>query len=368
MAVCRLCGLKGPTVSAKLGFCRACLAERFDRISREINQVHERTRRPFGLPPAPPRDPEGLTCDRCANACRLAPGRVGYCGLRRNQDGQLVGGDPDSGRLSWYHDPLPTNCVADWVCPGGTGAGYPRFAYSPGPERSFVNLAVFYRACSFNCLYCQNWHYKEETLAGPPVTAAKLAEAVSPEASCICFFGGDPGPQLPHALEAARLARLNNPGRILRICWETNGSVSSRWLKEMIQISLDSGGCIKFDLKAWSPELHQALCGVSNQATLANFRRAAAYIDQRPDPPLLVASTLLAPGYIDPDEVVRIAAFIAAVNPDIPYTLLGFYPHFFLDDLPTTSKSHARQALQAAQAAGLTRVRLGNVHLLGKDY
>jgi len=205
-------------------------------------------------------------------------------------------------------------------------------------------------------------------LAGPPVTAAKLAEAVSPEASCICFFGGDPGPQLPHALEAARLARLNNPGRILRICWETNGSVSSRWLKEMIQISLDSGGCIKFDLKAWSPELHQALCGVSNQATLANFRRAAAYIDQRPDPPLLVASTLLAPGYIDPDEVVRIAAFIAAVNPDIPYTLLGFYPHFFLDDLPTTSKSHARQALQAAQAAGLTRVRLGNVHLLGKDY
>jgi len=32
---------------------------------------------------------------------------------------------------------------------------------------------------------------------------------------------------------------------------------------EMVSLSLSSGGCIKFDIKAWSESLHIALCGVS---------------------------------------------------------------------------------------------------------
>src|SRR4030065_304288 len=52
------------------------------------------------------------------------------------------------GKFSWYHDPLPSNCVADWVCPGGTGEGYPQFARCPGPEEGCTNLAVFFHACT----------------------------------------------------------------------------------------------------------------------------------------------------------------------------------------------------------------------------
>jgi hypothetical protein len=37
--------------------------------------------------------------------------------------------DAAHGNLSWYKDPLPTNCVGDWVCAGGTGAGFPRHAH-----------------------------------------------------------------------------------------------------------------------------------------------------------------------------------------------------------------------------------------------
>jgi len=76
----------------------------------------------------------------------------------------------------------------------------------------------------------------------------------------------------------------------------------------------------------------------------------------------------LVPGYVDPAEVGRIARFIAEINPDIPYSLLAFYPQFFLSDLPTTSRGHAESALAEARAAGLTRVRIGNEHLLGPDY
>ena len=42
----------------------------------------------------------------------------------------------------------------------------------------------------------------------------------------------------------------------------------------------------------------------------------------------------------------------------------GFYPQFVLNDLPTTSRDLAFQARDTAQAAGLKRVRLGNLHLV----
>ncbi len=104
--------------------------------------------------------------------------------------------------------------------------------------------------------------------------------------------------------------------------------------------------------------------GSSNTRTLENFARVARRIEERPDPPLLIASTLLVPGYIDADEVGRIAGFIAGLNPSIPYSLLGLHPHFFMPDLPRTSLSHAQAAEAAARDAGLTRVRIGNRHLL----
>jgi pyruvate formate lyase activating enzyme len=294
----------------------------------------------------------------------LPPGGRSYCGLRRNEENKLRGATADKANVSWYHDLLPTNCVADWVCPGGTGAGYPQFAYRDGPEYGYKNLAVFYQACSFDCLFCQNWHYRDLALQESNITAATLADAVDEQTSCICYFGGDPTPQLPHSIRVARLALQNNKGRILRICWETNGSMHPALVKQAAEISLDSGGCIKFDLKAWSEELHIALCGMSNKRTLENFHLLVEYSLKRPSPPFLIASTLLVPGYVDEQEISDIASFISSLNPDIPYSLLAFAPQFMMQDLPTTSRHHALECLAAAKAQGLRRVRIGNVHLL----
>jgi pyruvate formate lyase activating enzyme len=141
-----------------------------------------------------------------------------------------------------------------------------------------------------------------------------------------------------------------------------------RLLDRAVELSLLTGGCIKFDIKALNENLHLALTGVSNRRTLQNFSQAARRIPERPEPPLVVASTLLMPGYVDAREVGRIAHFIAEIDPTIPYALLGFHPHFFIHDLPRTSVRHAEEAEAAARAAGLTRVRVGNRHLLSRDY
>ncbi|UCG14884.1 MAG: radical SAM protein [Deltaproteobacteria bacterium] len=368
MGSCRLCHKNCLTISNVIGFCGDCIRAHFDQVWPEIKRVHARSRKPYGLPEDPPRAEDGVPCQLCFHQCSIPEGGVGFCGLRRVEGGKLKGGRPHEGNLSYYYDPLPTNCVGDFVCAAGTGCGYPKYAVTRGPEHGHNNLAVFYHACSFNCLYCQNHQFKDRTSSKHRISARKLASAVQDKTTCICYFGGDPTPQILHALKASKLAVESTSGRIMRVCWETNGAMQEPSLSRMAQLSLESGGCIKFDLKAWDLGIHHALCGVSNQQTLENFRKLSELIPSRPEPPLLIASTLLVPGYVDENEVAFIAEYLAQLNPEIPYSLLAFYPHFYLYDLPTTSRNHALRCKEVAKRAGLKHVHLGNLHLLGSKY
>ena len=67
-------------------------------------------------------------------------------------------------------------------------------------------------------------------------------------------------------------------------------------------------------------------------------------------------------------ELHLIIKFVASLDPEIPNVLLGFYPRFCFWDMPVTSHRHAQECREAALDAGLTRVRVGNAHLLGRDY
>ena len=134
---------------------------------------------------------------------------------------------------------------------------------------------------------------------------------------------------------------------------------------------------VEFTRKFWSPscnslfpfqphieELNIALCGVSNKPTLENFMMLGEkFYKQRPELPVLSASTLLIPGYIDAEEVENIARFIREIDPNIPYTLLAFYPCYVMNDLPTTSKKQALECQKAAEKH-LKNTRIGNIHLL----
>jgi pyruvate formate lyase activating enzyme len=316
--------------------------------------MHREERRAFRLPLAPPRTEGGVRCPLCARECRIGEGERGFCGLRTVRRGKLVhlAGTAQRGMLHWYRDPLPTNCVADWVCPGSQRPGY-------------HNLAVFYGSCTLDCLFCQNWHYRHFSPARMPlVSAAALAAEANEQTYCVCFFGGDPASQMPHALAVAEQLAA----RGVLICWETAGTSHPKLLDRAVELSFETGGCIKFDLKAYNERLHIALTGGSNRRTLENFARAAQRADARPEPPLVLASTLLVPGYVTPTEVGRIAEFIARVNPRIPYSLLGFAPQFYMSDLPCTSRRHAEEAMAAARAAGLANVHIGNRHLLSNAY
>lgn len=361
---CKVCKEEKNIASKILEVCGDCLRNFPEKTRSFIEKAHKESRKPFNLPPFPPFDEKGIKCKICANECKIPENQLGFCGLRKNVKGKLIGPTYREAKVSWYLDPLPTNCVADWVCPGGTGCGYPEFAYKPSAEYGYYNLAVFFHACSLNCLFCQNWHFRELTLRPETKNIEDFLNAITSKVSCICYFGGDPSPQILFAIKASEEALKNKKNKILRICWETNGLMNKNMLKKAVELSLASGGCIKFDLKAWNENLHIALTGISNKKILENFAFVSQYIKERPKVPLLIASTLLVPGYIDEKEVEGIAKFIADLNPEIPYRLLAFYPHFYMKDLPLTSKDLAYRCYEIAKKAGLKRVSIGNIHLL----
>ncbi|MEA3439964.1 MAG: radical SAM protein [Chloroflexota bacterium] len=308
----------------------------------------------FDLPTSIPKHHNGVQCVLCSNECAIPDRERGYCGLRVVQDGKLthLAGTPKYGLLHWYRDPLPTNCVAAWVCAGSEQKGH-------------HNLSVFYQSCTANCLFCQNWNFREVSPEqSSKISALGLSQVANERTFCVCYFGGDPASQMPHALATSRVLS----GQGVRICWETSGMAHPKLMDPAVRYSFDSGGCVKFDLKAYDDEIHQALTGVSNQRTLDNFARAGKRSLDRPEVPLVIASTLLVPGYVDREQVGKIAAFISSINPDIPYALLAFSPDFYMHDLGFTTTEQAREAERAAKEAGLTNVRVGNQHLLDWYY
>ncbi len=354
LTTCILCHRTSRLISKSIGLCPDCIKYQFEQAWALLQTTHRLSREEFQLPPSPPRHMDGIQCNLCSNECQIAEGERGFCGLREVRNHKLthLAGTASHGLLQWYRDPLPTNCVADWVCEGSKHLGY-------------HNLAVFYASCTANCLFCQNWHFREiNTSDFKTISAEELASVSNARTFCVCFFGGDPSSQMPHALATSRL--LAQKG--VRICWETNGMMNPKFLDVAVRYSLETGGCIKFDLKAYDEEIHLALTGVSNRRTLENFERAAALSKERLKPPLVIASTLLVPGYIDATQVGKIARFIASLNPKIPYALLAFAPNFYLSDLPYTSVQQAEQAESAAKEVGLLNVRIGNRHLLGWEY
>jgi len=339
---CLICGQR--PAAKIIGACPECLR------SLSMEQVplatHESSRKALGLPGAAPHQSTGPQCRLCANECRPGADELGYCGLRKNTSGRMSPvAPPGTALVHIYLDPLPTNCCAAWFCRGSRERGY--------------NLAVFFYGCNFDCLFCQNHSHKQLARA-PLLTEERLVEAaLHPEVRCICFFGGSPEPQLPFALKVSRRILKESQGK-KHICWEWNGCGNPGLVKKAAELSFESGGTVKFDLKSFAPQISLALCGVDNRRAYENFSMLSG---RYPKKDLLTATTLLVPYYVDKKEVSGTAKFIAGLDKNIPYSLLVFHPDYLLTDLPRTPREQVDECSNEARRH-LSRVNVGNIQLL----
>ena len=368
-ARCEVCGREATEISTTLKVCATCVRERFQEAKPYLDEAHARVRGRYGLPAKAPKDPKGVKCGGCGNDCSIPPGGKGFCGVVENAGGKLVRrfGTPNRGLLTWYYDPLPTNCVPADFCAGSSGAGYPKWCRTPRGDIGWNNLSIFMGSCTYSCLFCQNYSFRELTVAGKPtMTAAELAEKANKNVGCACYFGGDPASQMPFVIASAKLMReiAGQEKRLLRVCLETNLSMSLSSLKQFGELSMESGGGVKADLKCWSSEILYALSGIEHREAYENFKWLGKRHHERPEVPFARASTLLVPGYVDDEEIRALASFIAGLDPAIPYSLLAFHPLYYMEDMPYTKREDAERYLRICKEEGLQRVRIGNPWLL----
>ncbi|MEO0070778.1 MAG: radical SAM protein [candidate division WOR-3 bacterium] len=348
--VCKVCHKE--KVGAKvLGLCVDCLRQNPARCLPIIYQAHKMVRERFGLPVEPPKSKDGRGCRLCDHRCQIGEGEKGYCGLREMKNGELKSRvSLHKGLIHTYLDPIPTNCCSAWFCPASRD------------NKGSYNLAVFAYGCSFNCLFCQNPQHKEIDRVPEKSVEDFINEALDERVSCVCFFGGSIEPQLPFALYAAKEILKR---RRVRICWEWNGIGNENLVLQAAQISFESGGNVKFDLKAFYEGVSLGLSGVANRKAYENFALVAKEFFFKRKEPVLTATTLLVPGYVDEVEVEKIAEFIASLSKEIPYSLLIFHPDFFMKDLPVTPKEQVEACYTVAKRH-LTSVNIGNLFLLNQ--
>ncbi len=223
---------------------------------------------------------------------------------------------------------------------------------------------------SFNCLFCQNWNHKilnEASLVH--VDEIVNLTLKNERISCWCWFGGSAEPQLPYAINASRkILELKPSKRIVRICFEWNGDGNKGLVRIAGELAYISGGNIKFDLKAFNNSIHLALTGMDNKRVLENFELIyKEFFEKRKGIPVLGATTLLVPHYIDAEEVEEIAKFISSLSEEIPYNLLIFHPDFIMNDVPVTPKKQIEECYNVAKRY-LKFVNISNMHLIGYQY
>jgi len=363
MSTCNFCGRTDNNISEVLGVCRDCILRGdWGTIKPHILNVHKKVRALADLPSEPPKAEKKvikLKCNLCINECALSETDSSYCGLRvveKNQNGELPLPTKRRGYIHGYLDPIPTNCCNAWFCDG---------------EYNTYSYAAFLYGCSFNCLFCQNSSHKyfsKRNLIDVDTLTDRIYK--NERITCICFFGGTPEVQLPFTINLSNLIlekiKKGEHPRKFKVCWEWNGSGNTSLLDKCMQIAIESGGNIKFDLKSFNEKLNVALCGVSNRRTLENFKYLGDnYFGTRGETmPELSACTLLVPGYVNHKEVEHISKFISEINNEIPYNLLVFHPDYQMNDLPITTRKQANKCFEIAKKY-LTHVHLGNKFLLG---
>jgi pyruvate formate lyase activating enzyme len=105
-----------------------------------------------------------------------------------------------------------------------------------------------------------------------------------------------------------------------RLCHEKYGARVTLVTNASILPDLSFTDTLEVGLKVLNENLHIDYTGVSNRDTLGNFDLLVASGKN------LVVDSILIPGYIDADEIERIANYVAMKDPGIPFILLPYFP------------------------------------------
>ncbi len=177
-----------------------------------------------------------------------------------------------------------------------------------------------------------------------------------PARNIVAFTGGDLACQPDFYVKSAE--SIKELTERVWVLLETNGyGLIPDTLERLQQSGIDTF-CL--DINAYDETIHSKLTGVSNTRILklpAELKESGFVLE------LL---SLVIPGWVEADQIGKIATVLASVDAEIPFTILAFFPAYKMIDVPTPNLRQMIDAYNAAKDAGLRKIKLGNVHLFVK--
>jgi pyruvate formate lyase activating enzyme len=278
-----------------------------------------------------------LQCHLCQRRCKIAVGKKGYCGTRKNLNGRLFSltyGRVSSMRIS----PIEIK---------------PLFHFYPGSQW----LSMGSLGCNFLCPGCQNWeisHADVENEVGSlrfltPEESVRLAR----DSHCkgISWTYNEPTLWLEYTLDSARIAREAG----LLTNYVTNAYITGEAL-DLIGPYLNT---FRADLKGFSNKTYNHIANITGFDGILNILDRAKYFWGMH----VEIVTNLIPGINDESEELKgMAAWICDhLGADTPWHVTQFVPHFKQSHLPPTPVATLERARETGLEAGLKYVYLGNV-------
>jgi pyruvate formate lyase activating enzyme len=285
---------------------------------------------------AEPLGDGAVRCGLCPHRCRIAEGALGACRTRHN----------DRGELRVVTHGLLLAAAVDPI------EKKPLFHYRPGS----TTFSIASAGCNLVCPFCQNHGLSQRLRKGADgaeaaeVWTASEIVAAATERGCasIAFTYSEPVLSFELAAEVAAAARPQN----LDVVFVTNGQVSREGAEAL-------GGILaaaNVDLKCFDEAAYKRVLGGDLNATLdaiRTWRAAGVWVE---------VTTLVIPGFNDgDDELGRIAAFIAEIDPEMPWHVSRFHPAFRWSDRPPTPEKTLLRAREIGLARGLRYVYTGNL-------
>lgn len=216
------------------------------------------------------------------------------------------------------------------------------------------------RATSFHahdvclsCGLCVTEHVRSPYCPGvlEPHQVIPSPQGWGPARNIIGFTGGDLACQPDfYCLAAEEIKRQSED---LWVLFETNGyGLTPENLNRFRGSGIDA---FWLDIKAYDDGVHRKLTGCSNERIL-----------QLPDEIrnrgfILEVLSLFIPGWVETDQIENIARILAKVDPQIPFTILAFFPEYQLQEVPPPNFEQMMGAYERVKETGLKHVRLGNI-------
>ncbi|MFO7620650.1 MAG: AmmeMemoRadiSam system radical SAM enzyme [Bacteroidales bacterium] len=273
-----------------------------------------------------------IECRLCPHMCKIAQGKRGICGVRKNTGDEIE---------------LLTYGVISGSSPDPVEKK-PLYHFFPGSNV----LSVGSYGCNMSCDFCQNWHISQKSAESfsRNTTPDLLAdEAVSSYNNLgLAFTYNEP----VIWFEFIRDTALKIKEKGLFTVLVSNGYVNKDPLDEIIGFT----DAFNIDLKAFNNDFYKRLTGAEIEPVKNTLKQIASSGKH------LEITTLIIPGRNDSlQEMSEQALWIAGeLGKDTPLHLSRYFPTYRRDDPPTSGK--ALTALYEAASAHLDYVYMGNIN------